>query len=396
MTVFGCHDGRVYALDTATGRLAWRRRISPIDEQIVVHGQLESRFPVPAPVALRDGIIHAVAGLNAMQGLWYAQLDATTGDLKAHRRLAWPTRSAMVSLCDRGGAGGSGNNDCLTEDSQGRLWCAGLALDPKDPPSRFPDHLQTSDAGLLATVRSSSPIGPANAQAIHEKKPEQRDWLGQSSNYHGPWAAQPSPIKQSQCSFINGSHVPRADLAALGARGMHLAWDDQTVYGVNCYGLPMRDDLNFDLTAMPGGALFAFSRDALVKARALPRTFQPPIHAGKSLAFSELATPLWSRVVGDEPIWALFLAGDAMLVAGPRIEPGTAAKSPLPYWDSEPSRPTIRDPVLSPGWLRWIGKDGQERATLELPASPIQDGIIAAGGQAWLSLHDGSVICVGP
>jgi hypothetical protein len=39
--------------------------------------------------------------------------------------------------------------------------------------------------------------------------------------------------------------------------------------------------------------------------------------------------------------------------------------------------------------------DGQKLSEIELPATPVFDGMIAAGGRLFVSLEDGSLACLG-
>ncbi|MBI5394417.1 MAG: PQQ-binding-like beta-propeller repeat protein [Verrucomicrobia bacterium] len=60
--VFGAHDGYVYCVDLADGRLAWRFRAAPQEARIAVYGQMESPWPVAGSVLIEDGVAYAAAG----------------------------------------------------------------------------------------------------------------------------------------------------------------------------------------------------------------------------------------------------------------------------------------------------------------------------------------------
>jgi len=60
--VFGAHDGFVYCLRLADGRLAWRFRAAPFEARIAVHGQMESPWPVAGSVLADDGVAYFAAG----------------------------------------------------------------------------------------------------------------------------------------------------------------------------------------------------------------------------------------------------------------------------------------------------------------------------------------------
>ena len=59
----GSGDGCVYALEAKTGRLLWRFRVAPVDRRIMVYGALCSTWPVNSGVLVADGVAYAAAGI---------------------------------------------------------------------------------------------------------------------------------------------------------------------------------------------------------------------------------------------------------------------------------------------------------------------------------------------
>ena len=78
---FGSRNGWLYALDLATGKLAWRLRVAPQERRMVAFGQVESVWPALGSVLAHNGIIYATAGLNSETdgGLTVLAADAKTG-----------------------------------------------------------------------------------------------------------------------------------------------------------------------------------------------------------------------------------------------------------------------------------------------------------------------------
>ncbi len=60
--LFGAHDGYVYCLSLADGRLAWRFRAAPQEARIAVYGQMESPWPVAGSVLVERGVAIFAAG----------------------------------------------------------------------------------------------------------------------------------------------------------------------------------------------------------------------------------------------------------------------------------------------------------------------------------------------
>ena len=75
----GSADGRVYALEAATGRLLWSYRVAPQARWIPVYGRLMSTWPVAGGVAVQDGVVYAAAGIAHYDGTYVVALDAVTG-----------------------------------------------------------------------------------------------------------------------------------------------------------------------------------------------------------------------------------------------------------------------------------------------------------------------------
>jgi len=81
MALFGCHNGRVYALRASDGKLAWQRRLAPAEQRLVAFGQVESLWPVPGSVLAVEGTLYAAAGKTSENGggLTLCALAADTG-----------------------------------------------------------------------------------------------------------------------------------------------------------------------------------------------------------------------------------------------------------------------------------------------------------------------------
>jgi outer membrane protein assembly factor BamB len=79
-----CADGWVYALEAGSGRLAWKRRLAPMERRIHVFDQLMSTWPVLS-LAAQDGTVYAAAGMLLTDGSKAFALDAATGEIRWSR-----------------------------------------------------------------------------------------------------------------------------------------------------------------------------------------------------------------------------------------------------------------------------------------------------------------------
>lgn len=81
--LFGSHDGWVYALNAASGELAWRFRGAPRERRIAVYAQMESPWPVPGSVLVDNGVAYIAAGRHPGSdgGVHVIALKPQTGEM---------------------------------------------------------------------------------------------------------------------------------------------------------------------------------------------------------------------------------------------------------------------------------------------------------------------------
>jgi len=81
--LFGCADGRVYCLRAEDGAVAWRYLAAPGDVQIVSYQQVESVWPVHGAVLIVNDTLYALAGRNMFfdGGMRMVRLNPTTGKM---------------------------------------------------------------------------------------------------------------------------------------------------------------------------------------------------------------------------------------------------------------------------------------------------------------------------
>ncbi len=84
LCLFGSHDGWVYALRAKDGKLAWRTRAAPAERRMVAFGQVESVWPVPGAVLVQDGLVYATAGRSTESdgGVAVMAIDPSNGQQK--------------------------------------------------------------------------------------------------------------------------------------------------------------------------------------------------------------------------------------------------------------------------------------------------------------------------
>jgi outer membrane protein assembly factor BamB len=89
LCLFGTRSGWVYCLRADDGRMVWRLRAAPTEEQIVAYGQIESPWPVPGSVLIVDGVAYFAAGRHPLAdgGILLFAAEPATGRLRWVKRL---------------------------------------------------------------------------------------------------------------------------------------------------------------------------------------------------------------------------------------------------------------------------------------------------------------------
>ncbi|MFO8014416.1 MAG: PQQ-binding-like beta-propeller repeat protein [Phycisphaerae bacterium] len=90
--VFGCRDGYVYSVRASDGVLAWRLRAARKERRIAVRGQLESAWPVPGSVLVKDGTAYVAAGRSSYLdgGIDLCGIETETGAVRSRRTIYSP------------------------------------------------------------------------------------------------------------------------------------------------------------------------------------------------------------------------------------------------------------------------------------------------------------------
>ena len=346
--LFGAADGWITCLGAADGELVWRFRAAPQDRLINAYGQLESIWPVHGAVLVQNGRLYATAGRSSYLdgGIVLYGLDPMTGeelsrtviyhlDPKTGEQLVPEARFNMEGT----------TTDVLSGDGESVfLKYFSFDQDGNRTEPTIP-HL-FSITGLLGEewfVRSYWIVGAGMPGA---------GW--------GGWASAANAFPS----------------------GRILCFDDEVVYGygrVTVAGGPVGHRAEayhlFCQERKPGPPKATVSRK------------------GKKKTMTPTPGPtLWS----EEPsliVRAMVLGADRLAVAGAVDK---RAKDPdlLAFQNDAEARASFagQKGVL----LRIVSaENGKRISETELNAMPVLDGLSAAGGCLYISLQDGTVLCVG-
>jgi len=400
LVFFGCADGYAYCLLSEDGRLVWRTRVAPEDQWVMAFDQVESTWPVHGSVLVRDGIVTCAAGRTSYLdgGISMCRLDAKTGEVLTEFRLYSrdPVTGAQHESESHGMDLGGALPDILSSDGE-FVFMRHVRLDP-------------------ATLRPLDEF-----QAIFEPDP---DWSKRHAGGHplyqnlerGPHLFSPTGFLDDawwhRSYWVYGTHFlsccPYYTAAVYAPAGRILAFDDSHVYGYARKGKfwGWWTPLEYHLFATNKTATYTQTQQKTKRGRDL-KNWQGIIRLGTyatriKFDWSE-DVPIHVRamVVTDSVPRAGAPPGKTLFVAG---SPDVLDETTVDMRELMHSDALTRE-ALDASLAAWEGsegavlravtaKDGKTLSELKLDALPVFDGMAAANGRLYVSLQDGSVLCL--
>jgi outer membrane protein assembly factor BamB/ubiquinone/menaquinone biosynthesis C-methylase UbiE len=382
--LFGSADGWVYCLRASDGALIWRFRAAPADLRMMAYEQIESVWPVPGSVLVRDGVLYCVAGRSMFLdgGLHLLRLDPATG-----RKLS------ETILDDRDPQTGK-NLQSLVE--QLRM------------PVALPDILSSDERYVYMRSQRFDPDGQRQQIALLPLTEQAGDaahlfcqvgFLDDSYFFRSFWM---------YGQAMGGGYGGWFRAGRLAPSGRIMVFDDEAVYGYARKPEFMANAsvLEYEL----------YAADKQVKAESIRRVTKgdKQINAAskKNAANAsdwelrhsfprELLSAADIRWSQDKPLLlarAMVLANRTLFVAGPP----DVADEELAF--RKPDDPAVRKARLqqeaalenrSGALLQVVSaRDGKKLSEYKLDSAPTWDGMAAASGRLYLSTMDGKVLCM--
>ena len=362
--LFGCADGWVYCLRASNGALVWRFRAAPDDRRIVAYGQLESAWPVPGSVLVRDpstgsgqAVAYCAVGRSSyLDGsVRLCRLDAKTGRLLSETII--DHRDPETGYQRKGTVKGTNMPGALPDV----LSCDGQSIYMRHNRFDLEGQPQSPDVKHLFS----------SAGFLEDSWWHRTYWqfgTAMGSNYGG-WPQA-------------GNRVPA---------GRILAFDDESIYG---FGRSQYIHHGAHV-GIDGATIFHFKpqqdaerRFTTYRAFATDRTPsrdpQPANAAAKRKRAAVSGQAKKYRWTGQPPVLAraMVLAGNNLFLAGPP----DIFSSEEPAATFEGKRGGLLC-VLS-------AADGSELAKYDLASPPVFDGMAAAGGRLYMATTGGEVLCL--
>lgn len=402
LVLFGCADGCVYCLHASDGSLVWRFRAAPSNQRIIAFDQLESPWRVHGSVLIKDGLAYCTAGRSSYLdgGIRIVALDPATGNVRYETCVDTWSRTRkdaedkpFIPAYHMEGA----NSDILVSEGD-FIYLGQYKFDRRLVMQPVPYIIPGPETKTKTMDLMNQPFTEGmESQAKYEK--EQHDWQwirvhkAMMKNYQKKYGGASMGDRDigrhvfSTSGFLDDSWFNRTYwmysatwpgfyLAHRAAKtGQLLVVGPEKTYGVQAY--PSRN-LQSPLFT-PGGKgylLFADEND------------NEPVLADytrgvpKGIGFTRAQPPVWFDWTPVR-IRAMVLAGGQLFVAGP------------------PDVVDLDDPMSAfdgrmGALLRaYSSKDGTMLDEHKLDAPPVFDGLIAAKGRLYLSLENGTILCMG-
>jgi hypothetical protein len=352
LCLFGCHDGYVYCLRASDGALVWRFNAAPEHRRIVSGEQVESPWPVVGAVLVYQGALYATAGhYSAIEGgLHFWGLEPATGKVRFHQVFSGVKGDKAIILPTfwyKHEEHGLNNVLCADRDRI-RLYdeWGGWEFSPRD-------------GYLLDQIGAvPQPGWPQGRISAGQFRVEDRwVWAGWD-RVTVTYLLRGEPLTFEQTLEMD----PRTRFSGLRTQYMFFPETGATGIFMRTKGYATRIDpepwlvpADPKIYGWPKGILKDPNRN---EARA-------KLWAGKQLPIQAGAV----TITGTETLW---IAGAA---APPEAASQQAAQTP-------------------PARLYAVSmRTGEELATWPLPAEPSFEGISVAGGRLYLATNDGRVLC---
>jgi hypothetical protein len=373
LVLFGSADGSVYCLRAADGALVWRFLAAPHDVRIGCFDQIESVWPVHGSVLVRDGVAYATAGRSTYMdgGIHVYGLEPRTGELLHHATLSGPMPDIDTGRDEAFYLPGA-NSDVLVSEGE-HLFMRQKQLTP---------DLQEVKQQVLSS-KGEQDVGLhlfATAGLLDGSWYNRTFWM-----YSQRWPG-----------FQLANQAPKS--------GQLLAVDDQLTYGVKVFYrrnvhspmfFPAREgyllfaDDNANepqIVGEPGSrepvAWLPQSDYSRARGNEVRRLDSPAFGLDKMIGYTRAEPPRWTSWIPVR-VRAMVKTKDCVFVAGPPDELDPAD----PYAALEGRRGARLVAVAA--------KDGLTLASHDLEVPPVFDGLIAAQQRLFVSLQDGSLLCLG-
>jgi len=363
MVLFGCADGCVYCLRLSDGDLIWRFLAAPVDMRVVAEDRVESIWPVHGSVLILNGVAYCSAGRSTWLdgGIDLYGLDPATGRVvytthfeSRHPELGEGKTEARPEHVTRISQNTTDYKTFLASDRSDSFSMAGGAISDvlvSNGRDVFLHHARF-DAKLRAQDRMARHLFSTSSLLDGEENHRSHFVLGTGDFSRAPVAY----------SWIVNRPVRWSPTIAVPT-GVLMVYDDRAVWGVKRKGDSNGQYSLFQKANTP----FVEEEESLPDFRKIP-----PEQAQACVWIKDLPVRTKAMLKSGE-----YLFMGVMPVDIPQNDPHAAYEGRR-------------------GGMVWVvdARDGSKVAEYKLDSPAIWDGMAAANGRLYVSMMDGSILCL--
>ena len=390
LVLFGSADGWIYCLHADDGRLVWRFRAAPTSQMIVVDDRVESAWKVHGSPLIHDGKVYCSAGRSSFVdgGIFLYGLDPATGKVLHRGRIdSWDrTRTDAEGKPFTPAFHIEGTRSDLLVSEGGLLHMGQITLSP------------TLEIVETPYRPSPNPVPPLKSTAPDLEKDPSFYFRGDKDlvTYHPKNRGKVRPGHMGErvvgrhlmttggflddtywhrIFWMYGDTWPGFNHANLAPKsGQLLVIGPKKTYGVQCFPERSTNSPQF-IPGKHGYLLFADDNDNE------PVLDDRDWGRDKGMGFTRKEKPVWHQWVPVR-IRAMTLANKRLFIAGPpdKVDP----KDPLATFENRGEA------------MLWVydSASGKRTAEYDLKTTPVFDGMIAGPNRIFMSMSDGSVVCM--
>ena len=388
--LFGCGDGRVYCLRAEDGEVAWRYLVAPADIQIVSCQQVESVWPVHGAVLIVNNTLYALAGRNMFfdGGMRLVRLNPKTGKMISENMMdnIDPETGKEFHATIVAKYMPVANADIFSSDGK-RV------------------YMQEQNFGLDGKRIGVAPTVPGKKPAA---SPGGKHLFCQTGLLDDAWFHRSFWIYGSDCGEGWGAY---AGTRRISPCGRIMSFDKTKIYGFRS------DPLGNMLNPRTSYKLFSSDKEPALIAPPAPKPAPAPKARQKAKAKGKKPKRVrkprvrrpsrggikhhWQVETPGLLVNAMVLGSDKLFIAGPPdLADETKMMGFLTGADDDANRQLNAQAQAwrgkRGGLLRVVSREtGEKLSECKLDSVPVFDGMSAAGGKLFLATMDGKVVCIG-
>jgi len=373
LVLFGCGDGRVYCLRAKNGALVWRYLVAPEDRQNVFYQQPESVWPVHGSVLIENNTVYALAGRNMFLdgGMRLVLLDPVTGKKISETVLDEndPGTGKNLQTLINAKYMPVANDDVLSSDGE-RV------------------YMQEQNFDMMGKRINVAPTLPAGKKGGQSGTKGKRHLFCQTGFLDDVWFHRSYLIYGDDCGEGWGAYAGTRNSNPTG-RVMVLDKSRCFAFRASPLGNMLHPRTTYHLYAVdkdPGKPL------PQEKQRKKKGRENGPVISGHKVHWYKESLPLLVN--------AMALSGKNLFIAGPPdMADETKMLGYLPGANDDINRQLKAQEQAwrgKHGGLLWVvsAENGEKLSEYKIDSVPVSDGMSVAEGKVFISLIDGSVVCL--